>query len=240
MLNRSHWFIESNHSYFHPSLKGKEVKDILDYSPCSTFSFLTSLSSPEFLPPLQGVAQIWDLNSNMSPYLNMSASQTPPESSTVALGWIFSFPQQALFLPALGSVPCFTTPWSNPHEIISPEAFSQCQVASWAAAHPRWSDKSPQGRGQSWFLLFLTSCSIYHILVTRPFLAANCDSKSSSLHIARAHGGWGHQQVSNTKWLPLSFFVASFLSCVKVHGDFFILPMPYIARNSLGIELSMG
>lgn len=105
--------------------------------------------------------------------------------------------------------------------IISPEAFSQCQVASWAAAHPRWSDKSPQGRGQSWFLLFLNSCSIYHILVTRPFLAANCDSKSSSLHIARAHGGWGHQQVSNTKWLPLSFFVASFLSCLKVHGDFF-------------------
>lgn len=97
------------------------MKDILDYSLCSTFSFLTSLSSPEFLPPLQRVAQIWDFNSDMSPYLNMSASQTPPESSTVALGWVFSFPQQALFLPALGSVPCFTTrgqihmnhlPWS--------------------------------------------------------------------------------------------------------------------------------
>lgn len=149
----------------------------------------------------------------------MSASQTPPESSTVALGWLFSFPQQALFLPALGSVPCFTTPWSNPHESSPLKLFPSVRLQ--AELHPRWSDKSPQGRGQSWFLLFLNSCSIYHILVTRPFLAANCDSKSSSLHIARAHGGWGHQQVSNTKWLPLSFFVASFLSCLKVHGDFF-------------------
>lgn len=43
--------------------------------------------------------------------------------------------------------------------------------------------------------------------------------------------------MSYTKWLPLPFLVASFLSCWKIYGDFLPPPVPYLAG---GIELAVG